>query len=178
LKMVGFCFALPCAAAFTVGIAFLGVCGAALADADIDAKENSRDSPQQGLAEVVVTAERRPANEQTVPVAIATLTSDDLRASRLRNGAVGNESSVAVYLDGIYIPSSSAAVFDLENVNQIEVRKGPQRTLFGRSATGGVIQITTRASDPTPAAQLRVGPYWPLLRASKVRAKVLASCST
>lgn len=59
----------------------------------------------------------------------------------------GNESSVATYVDGVYYASAASAVLSLNNISQISVLKGPQGTLFGKNATGGVIQITTR--DPT-----------------------------
>jgi iron complex outermembrane receptor protein len=58
----------------------------------------------------------------------------------------GFENSVAVYLDGVYLASSSASLLSLNNIVQVEVLKGPQGTLFGRNATGGLIQITTK--DP------------------------------
>jgi iron complex outermembrane receptor protein len=55
-----------------------------------------------------------------------------------------NEPSVAVYVDGVYNASSNAlTAFSFNNIEQIEVLKGPQGTLFGRNATAGVIQIIT-----------------------------------
>lgn len=59
----------------------------------------------------------------------------------------GAESPIAMYLDGIYQPAQTAQIFDLPDVQRIEVLKGPQGTLFGRNATGGAIQIFTQ--DPT-----------------------------
>jgi iron complex outermembrane receptor protein len=58
----------------------------------------------------------------------------------------GVENPVALYVDGVYYPSQLEAPTDLADVSQISVLKGPQGTLFGRNATGGVIQMTTR--DP------------------------------
>jgi iron complex outermembrane recepter protein len=58
----------------------------------------------------------------------------------------GIENPVALYVDGVYYPSQLEAPTDLADVSQISVLKGPQGTLFGRNATGGVIQMTTR--DP------------------------------
>lgn len=55
----------------------------------------------------------------------------------------GNENSVATYVDGVYLAASSAALMSFNNIAQVAVLKGPQGTLFGRNATGGVIQITT-----------------------------------
>src|SRR6266850_231166 len=59
----------------------------------------------------------------------------------------GVESPVALYVDGIYYGAMIGSVLTLNNIEQVEVLKGPQGTLFGRNATGGLIQITTK--DPT-----------------------------
>ena len=61
--------------------------------------------------------------------------------------APGAENSVALYVDGVYYATAAGSILSLNNVSQIEVLKGPQGTLFGRNATGGLIQITTK--DPT-----------------------------
>jgi iron complex outermembrane receptor protein len=60
---------------------------------------------------------------------------------------VGFESSVAIYVDGVYFPRLPSAFLSLANVERVEVLKGPQGTLFGRNASGGLIQILT--SDPS-----------------------------
>lgn len=62
------------------------------------------------------------------------------------DNTVGQESAVAVYVDGVYYPSVYASLFSLNNIERIEVLKGPQGTLFGRNATGGLIHVFTR--DP------------------------------
>jgi iron complex outermembrane receptor protein len=69
-----------------------------------------------------------------------------------KSTAPGEESAVAIYVDGVYIPTLSAGLFTLDNVQRVEVLKGPQGTLFGRNAAAGVIQIITR--DPTAAPKL------------------------
>lgn len=61
----------------------------------------------------------------------------------------GAENPIAIYLDGVYQPSVTAALYDLPDVDHIEVLKGPQGTLFGRNATGGAIQIFTKAPSYT-----------------------------
>ena len=58
----------------------------------------------------------------------------------------GLEQPVATYIDGVYIASAPSSLLTLNNVERIEVLKGPQGTLFGRNATGGLIQVVTR--DP------------------------------
>lgn len=71
----------------------------------------------------------------------------------------GNESSVAVYIDGAYYTRLYAADLALpaDDIKQVEVLKGPQGTLFGRNATGGVIDIITRDPGQRPAFDVRVG---------------------
>jgi iron complex outermembrane receptor protein len=149
------------------------------------------ESPENGraqLQEVVVTAERRPENAQTIPTAVTTLSSDELAqggvigTTSLSQAApglmfmqsantatpfirgvgstitsVGAEGAVSTYVDGVYVASLNAAVFELNNVERVEVVKGPQGTLFGRNATGGVVHIITRAPSFTPSADLQLG---------------------
>ena len=62
----------------------------------------------------------------------------------------GIENPVATYIDGVYIGSATGTLFALNDVDQVAVLKGPQGTLFGRNATGGLIQVTTKA--PTQVA--------------------------
>ena len=66
----------------------------------------------------------------------------------------GIENPVAVYVDGVYYASAQSSLFDFLNVDNVEVLKGPQGTLFGRNATGGLIQITT--AEPTQATRVDV----------------------
>jgi iron complex outermembrane receptor protein len=69
----------------------------------------------------------------------------------------GAEPSVATYIDGVYVPDTSATLFSFNNISQVEVDKGPQGTLFGRNATGGVIQVTTRDPSATPTLDVSLG---------------------
>jgi iron complex outermembrane receptor protein len=54
------------------------------------------------------------------------------------------ESPVAVYVDDGYIAMMQGQTFALFDIDRVEVIKGPQSTLFGRNATGGVVQYITR----------------------------------
>lgn len=53
------------------------------------------------------------------------------------------EAPVAVYVDGGYLASTQAQTFGLFDVARIEILKGPQGTLFGRNATGGLVNTIT-----------------------------------
>jgi len=63
---------------------------------------------------------------------------------------VGESSNVALYVDGIYQPQQIATLFELPDVQQVEVLKGPQGALYGQDATGGAILVNSRAPSFTP----------------------------
>src|SRR5262245_22276849 len=72
-------------------------------------------------------------------------------------GQSGDEPSVALYIDDVYVPAGSASMASFTSLDHIEVAKGPQGTLFGRNATGGVVQIFTRNPTDKPELQLNAG---------------------
>jgi iron complex outermembrane recepter protein len=72
--------------------------------------------------------------------------------------AASLENPIATYVDGVYIGHQvGASLQNLVNIEQVEVDKGPQGTLFGRNATGGLIQITTLDPTQAPGASLTAG---------------------
>lgn len=69
----------------------------------------------------------------------------------------GNEASVAVYLDDVYVARLPESLLELNSISRVEVLKGPQGTLFGRNASGGLIHIVTRDPSENTIVQGRVG---------------------
>ncbi|HKT72070.1 MAG TPA: TonB-dependent receptor [Steroidobacteraceae bacterium] len=69
------------------------------------------------------------------------------------------ENAVAIYVDGVYYASTAGGIFSLNDIEQVAVLRGPQGTLFGRNATGGVIEVTTRDPSSTVGgkAELTIG---------------------
>lgn len=65
----------------------------------------------------------------------------------------GLENGVGFYLDNVYYGRPGQSQFDLVDLQQIEVLRGPQGTLFGKNTTAGAINITSRESSFTPEAQ-------------------------
>jgi iron complex outermembrane recepter protein len=80
-----------------------------------------------------------------------------LRGIGSPNSTIGEEPAVAVYVDGVYRPSLPGAIFNFANVERVEVLSGPQGTLFGRNAVGGVINVITKDPDQAPSADIGAG---------------------
>ena len=79
-----------------------------------------------------------------------------LRGIGTTGNAAGIENAVATYIDGVYISAAPSSLLSLNNVDRIEVLKGPQGTLFGRNATGGLIQVITKDPKQAPSGAFNV----------------------
>jgi iron complex outermembrane recepter protein len=69
----------------------------------------------------------------------------------------GDSANVATYIDGFYRPSMNSNNMEFDDVESLQVLKGPQGTLFGRNATGGAFLVTTNAPSFDFNATARVG---------------------
>lgn len=74
---------------------------------------------------------------------------------------IGTEPAVGIFIDGVYSARSGAALIFFDDLERVEVLKGPQGTLFGRNTSAGAISIVTRKpSDRLEgAATLTLGNY-------------------
>jgi iron complex outermembrane receptor protein len=141
------------------------------------------------LEPVTVTAEKKEELLQNIPVSITALSARKVREFRLWNikditaivpnlysGNSGDERnvtsirgitttsydpSVVTYVDGVNQFSLDTYIPQLSDIERIEVLRGPQGTLYGRNAMGGVINIITRqpTNKTSGFAEVNIGNY-------------------
>ena len=69
-----------------------------------------------------------------------------IRGITTNDFGIGSDPAVGVYVDGVYVGRSGAGQLNFNDVERIEVLKGPQGTLFGRNAAAGAIQRSDAAA--------------------------------
>lgn len=98
---------------------------------------------------------------QTGGPSVSGLVFVSIRGQQNQNPGTANDPTVATYIDGVYIPRPSQGQTDLDDLQRLEVLRGPQGTLFGRNTTGGAVNIIT--ADPKDYFELiargEVGEY-------------------
>src|ERR1700722_7099186 len=162
--------------------AFIGGTGALTACLGLAAPALADDAAEPQLEEIVVTAQKRAENLQTVPIAVTVVSGDAFTKANVSgfsdlskfapsltvtagdqpaNSAivvrgigtfafsVAAEPSVLVVIDDVAVGYQAQAFTDLVDVDRIEVLNGPQSTLFGKSASAGLVNVTTKAPTDT-----------------------------
>jgi iron complex outermembrane receptor protein len=142
---------------------------------------------QEALEEIVVTALRRAESLQDAPATVTAFDAETVEEARIQSmrdyvqltsnmtlmetqnnafafvnirglAQIRNvDPTVAVVVDGVLQTTSLAFSQELYDVQQIEVLKGPQGALYGRNATGGAINITTKQPTTDPEIYVRGG---------------------
>ncbi len=143
---------------------------------------------ESGLEEIVVTAQRRKENLQTVPISVTAVTAKALEASGITDtrmlvqavpsvqvtnsgpsniffirgvgnssAGTGEEGANAFYIDGVYLADLNQINAEFNNIERVEVLKGPQGTLFGRNSSGGLINIITKEPGQDFEGRVKLG---------------------
>ncbi|RXK04560.1 TonB-dependent receptor [Halarcobacter ebronensis] len=130
------------------------------------------DNDIENLENVTVTANKIEENIQYIPQSITVLDHEEIEAKEIKtisdvineipnmtstpdrgikvnfrgiNASLFTENNpVVVYIDGIPISAKRSYITSFENIERVEVLRGPQSTLYGKDAIGGVINIITK----------------------------------
>jgi len=80
-----------------------------------------------------------------------------LRGIGQNDQTVNLDPGVAIYIDGVYYARTQGANLELADMDRIEVLRGPQGTLYGKNATGGLINYITRSPDAPERTKVTLG---------------------
>jgi iron complex outermembrane receptor protein len=93
------------------------------------------------LSQLVPSLNYSSANPRNTAFTIRGLGSSVVAVSQANDGL---EPGVGFYVDQVYHARPATAAFDFTDIEQVEVLRGPQGTLFGKNTTAGAINITTK----------------------------------
>ena len=84
-----------------------------------------------------------------------------IRGIGQRNSGANIDSGVGIYIDEVYVGRPDGALLDINDIQSVQVLRGPQGTLFGKNTTGGALVFTTNkpVEDFEGSVGLRVGNY-------------------
>ncbi len=116
---------------------------------------------QRGIPDTTGLAALAPGLSFGSPVGAGNNPAFTLRGVGLNDFSDHNEGPVAVYVDEIYQASLAGQSFALFDLARVEVLRGPQGTLYGRNATGGLLHVITSkpTTEPELAAQVTASRY-------------------
>ena len=93
-----------------------------------------------------------PSNNTAATIAI--------RGGSTTNPAITWEPTVGMYLDGVYLGKGQGSIFDVVDLERVEILRGPQGTLYGRNTLGGAINlISKKPSGEGMSSKLTLGNY-------------------
>jgi|TARA_B110000483_G_C18185552_1_gene538777 iron complex outermembrane receptor protein len=83
-----------------------------------------------------------------------------MRGGTTINPAITWEPTVGMYLDGVYLGKGQGSIFDVADLERVEILRGPQGTLYGRNTLGGAINlISKKPSGAGTSAKVTFGNY-------------------
>jgi iron complex outermembrane recepter protein len=90
-----------------------------------------------------------------------TISQISIRGITQINPAIYWDPAVGIYVDGVYIGKAQGSIFDVVDLERVEVLRGPQGTLYGRNTLAGAINLVTRAPSGqfSGTAGLEAGNY-------------------
>jgi iron complex outermembrane receptor protein len=80
-----------------------------------------------------------------------------IRGATMINPAITWEPAVGIYVDGVFVAKNVGGLFDVAELERIEILRGPQGTLYGKNTTGGALNLITRKPGEEFSGSVNVG---------------------
>ncbi len=108
-----------------------------------------------GAVDITAVTQTTPNITLEVSRATNTTLTAYIRGVGQQDPLAGFEPGVGLYLDDVYLARPQGTVFDLYDVERVEVLRGPQGTLYGRNTIGGAVKYVTRRLTDNPELEVR-----------------------
>jgi iron complex outermembrane receptor protein len=163
---------LPLATALAAALAVPVAHSAALEEIIVTAQkraQNLQDTPiaisafdaaaleQQGITDIEDVSQYVPNVQIVESPAGSTGATIAIRGSVTINPAITWEPTVGIYMDGVFIAKNAGGIFDVAELERVEVLRGPQGSLYGKNTVGGAINLITRKPSGELRGRVQVG---------------------
>ena len=156
------CIAMPAHAVLEEVVVTAGLVEQDIGDVSVAVTAFSGEALKElNLTNSVDIAAQTPGLNVGTPVGEGNNPSITLRGVGLNDFNDNNEGPIAVYRDEIYQGAMPGLTFQLFDLERVEVLRGPQGTLYGRNATGGLVHFISvkPSAEPGGYAELSLGEY-------------------
>ncbi|NGY04815.1 TonB-dependent receptor [Solimonas terrae] len=122
---------------------------------------DSKQIENRGIQNVGDLSALAPGLQISKTASNTTISQITIRGLSQINPAIYWDPAVGVYVDGVYIGKAQGGIFDIVDLERVEVLRGPQGTLYGRNTLAGAINLITRrpSGEFGGSASLEVGNY-------------------
>jgi len=147
--------------------------------------QDGADEKKSGIEEIIVTSRKKSENLQEAPLSVSAFTSNMIEKANIKSldevakltpgfsfddefgrtnsarpvirgqSTILGASGVSTFVDGVLIGGSSLD-YDLQDVERIEIIKGPQSALYGRNTYSGAINIITKSPTDETSGSIKV----------------------
>ncbi|SEQ85496.1 iron complex outermembrane recepter protein [Solimonas aquatica] len=124
----------------------------------------------RGIQNVADLSALAPGLQISKTASNSTISQITIRGLSQINPAIYWDPAVGVYVDGVYIGKAQGGIFDIVDLERVEVLRGPQGTLYGRNTLAGAINLITRKPSGSFAgsASLEIGNFNAVLSKASV----------
>ncbi len=112
---------------------------------------------QRGITDINDIGVMVPNVKMTPSPSNSTATTIAIRGSVTINPAISWEPTVGIYMDGVFIGKNLGGIFDVAELERVEVLRGPQGTLYGKNTVGGAVNLITRRPTGEFGGRVTVG---------------------
>jgi len=118
---------------------------------------NAEDLEHQGISDIEDLSQYAPNVQIAESPGGSNSATIGIRGSVSINPAVTWEPTVGIYMDGVFIAKNAGGLFDVAELERVEVLRGPQGSLYGKNTVGGAINLVTKQPAEKMGGSIKIG---------------------